>query len=41
MNNILDIKTPAESVAQRRKSDFDLSNHGIGSLRLDYWNLTA
>ncbi|RPI91238.1 MAG: phosphoenolpyruvate carboxykinase (ATP) [Chloroflexi bacterium] len=41
MNNILNIKTPAESVAQLRKADFNLSNHSIGNLRLAYWNLTT
>lgn len=41
MNNILNIKTPAEAVAQLRKADFNLSNHGIGNLRLAYWNLTT
>ena len=41
MNNLLNIKTPAESVAQLRKADFNLSNHGIGNLRLGYWNLTT
>ncbi|MGA7193633.1 MAG: phosphoenolpyruvate carboxykinase (ATP) [Anaerolineales bacterium] len=39
MNNLLNIKTPAESVAQARKADYNLSNHGIGNLRLAYWNL--
>ena len=39
MNNMLNIKTPAESVAQTRKADFNLSNHGVGNLRLAYWNL--
>lgn len=41
MNNLLNIKTPAESVAQARKADFNLSNHGIGNLRLAYWNLAT
>jgi phosphoenolpyruvate carboxykinase (ATP) len=41
MNNLLNIKTPAESVAQLRKADFNLSNHGIGNLRLAYWNLAT
>jgi phosphoenolpyruvate carboxykinase (ATP) len=41
MNNLLNIKTPAESMAQIRKADFNLSNHGIGSLRLVYWNLVT
>lgn len=39
MNNILNIKTPAESIAQARKADYNLSNHGISNLRLAYWNL--
>ena len=41
MNNLLNIKTPAETVAQLRKADFNLSNHGIGNLRLAYWNLVT
>jgi phosphoenolpyruvate carboxykinase (ATP) len=41
MNNLLNIKTPAEAVAQLRKADFNLSNHAIGNLRLAYWNLTT
>ena len=39
MNNLLNIKTPGESVAQTRKADYNLSNHSVGSLRLAYWNL--
>ena len=39
MNNLLNIKTPAESIAQARKADYNLSNHGISNLRLAYWNL--
>ena len=41
MNNLLNIKTPAESVAQIRKADYNLSNHSIGNLRLAYWNLAT
>lgn len=41
MNNILNIKTPAEGIAQARKADYNLSNHGISNLRLAYWNLTT
>ena len=41
MNNVLNVKTPAESVAQFREADFNLSNHGFGNLRLAYWNLTT
>ena len=40
MNNLLNIKTPAESVAQARKADYNLSNHGVSNLRLAYWNLS-
>ncbi len=29
MNNILDIKSPAEGQAAARKSDFGLENHGL------------
>jgi phosphoenolpyruvate carboxykinase (ATP) len=39
MNDFLNIKTPAESVAQVRKADYNLSNHGVSNLRLAYWNL--
>src|SRR5258708_9248158 len=39
MNNLLNIETPAESTAQLRKADYNLSNHGISNLRLAYWNL--
>src|SRR5258707_15714533 len=39
MSNLLNIKTPAESIAQSRKADYNLSNHGVGNLRLAYWNL--
>ncbi len=39
MNNLLNIKTPAELIAQFRKADYNLSNHGISNLRLAYWNL--
>jgi phosphoenolpyruvate carboxykinase (ATP) len=39
MNNLLSIKTPAESVAQSRQADYNLSNHGVSNLRLAYWNL--
>ena len=39
MNNLLNIKTPAESIAQLRKADYNLANHGVGNLRLAYWNL--
>lgn len=41
MNNILNIKTPAESNADVLKSDYDLANHGLTNLRKVYWNLNA
>lgn len=39
MNNLLDIKTPAESQAAARKSDYGLENHGLLNLNKVYWNL--
>ncbi len=39
MNNLLNIKTPAQGIAQTRKADYNLSNHGLSNLRLAYWNL--
>ncbi len=39
MNNILNIKTPAEGEAKGLKSDYGLDNHGISNLRMSYWNL--
>ena len=39
MNNILNIKTPAESEAGALKSDYGLDNHGLTNLRKTYWNL--
>lgn len=41
MNNILNIKTPAEAQAQELKSDFGLKNIGIVNFRAAYWNLPA
>ena len=41
MNNLLNIKTPAEAVAQSRKADYNLSNIGVSNLRLAYWNLAT
>lgn len=40
MNNLLNIKTPAESQADALKSDYGLDNHGIVNTRKVYWNLT-
>lgn len=39
MNNILNIKSPAEAQASILKSDFGLSNIGLSNLRKIYWNL--
>ncbi len=41
MNNILNIKTPAENEAQAVKSDYGLDNHGLSNLRKVYWNLPS
>jgi len=39
MNNILNIKTPAEGEAGILKSDYGVDNHGLFNLRKVYWNL--
>ncbi|NLG72855.1 MAG: phosphoenolpyruvate carboxykinase (ATP) [Chloroflexi bacterium] len=39
MNNLLNIKTPAEAQALSLKSDYGLENHGLFNLRQVYWNL--
>jgi phosphoenolpyruvate carboxykinase (ATP) len=39
MNNLLNIKTPAEEQAPARKADFGLANHGLTNLRKVFWNL--
>jgi phosphoenolpyruvate carboxykinase (ATP) len=39
MNNILDIRTPAEPQAGALKSDFGLESLGLHNLRKAYWNL--
>lgn len=39
MNNLLNIKTPAEEQAGELKCDFGLKNHGFSNLRKEYWNL--
>jgi phosphoenolpyruvate carboxykinase (ATP) len=41
MNNLLNIKTPAEDQAGALKSDYGLKNHGLRNLRKVYWNLPA
>ena len=40
MNNLLNIKTPAESIAGALASDYDLKMHGLMNMRQVYWNLT-
>ena len=39
MNNLLNIKTPAEAQAEALKNDYGLENHGLMNLRKVYWNL--
>ncbi len=39
MNNLLDIKTPAEPQAQALKADYGLAYLGLSNLRKVYWNL--
>jgi phosphoenolpyruvate carboxykinase (ATP) len=41
MNNILDIKTPTEGIAQAVKSDYGLDLLGLANLRQIYWNLPS
>ena len=41
MNNLLNIKTPAEGQAKDLKPDFGLEHLGLSNLRLVYWNLPA
>ncbi|MCX8061115.1 MAG: phosphoenolpyruvate carboxykinase (ATP) [Anaerolineales bacterium] len=40
-NNLLNIHTPAESVAEALKADYNLSILGLDNLRKVYWNLSA
>lgn len=39
MNNLLDIKTPAQSQAGALRSEYGLENLGLSNLRQAYWNL--
>jgi len=39
VNNILNIKTPAESIAEALACDYDLKMHGLHNPRKVYWNL--
>mgnify|MGYP001768123391 CR=1 FL=1 len=41
MNNLLDIKTPAEGQAAALKADYGLESLGLMNLRKVYWNLTS
>jgi phosphoenolpyruvate carboxykinase (ATP) len=41
MNNLLNIKTPAENEASAIKSDYGIDNIGLINLRKAYWNLPA
>jgi phosphoenolpyruvate carboxykinase (ATP) len=38
-NNLLNIRTPAQSEAGALKSDYGLANHGLVNLNCVYWNL--
>lgn len=39
MNNLFNIRTPAEGEAGALRSDYGLENHGLVNLRKAYWNL--
>ncbi|MBT3189613.1 MAG: phosphoenolpyruvate carboxykinase (ATP) [Anaerolineae bacterium] len=39
MNNIFNVKTPAEKQAAAMRSDYGLKNIGLSNLRKAYWNL--
>ena len=41
MNNILNIRTPAQLQAEAIKSDYGLDNHGFINLHKIYWNLNT
>ncbi len=41
MNNILNIKTPAEAQADATKADYGLDNIGLNNLHKVYWNLST
>jgi phosphoenolpyruvate carboxykinase (ATP) len=39
MNNLLNIRTPAQGQANALRSDYGLNNHGLTNLNNVYWNL--
>jgi hypothetical protein len=39
INNLQNIKTPAQGQASEYKSDYGLANHGLANLNTVYWNL--
>ncbi len=41
MNNLLNIKTPAQAVADALACDYGLENHGLTDLNIVYWNLST
>jgi phosphoenolpyruvate carboxykinase (ATP) len=41
MNNLLNIKTPAQEQASNLNSEYGLANHGLTNLRVVYWNLPS
>jgi phosphoenolpyruvate carboxykinase (ATP) len=41
MSNLNNGKTPASTVADARKANYDLANHGMREFRTAFWNLTT
>jgi len=41
MNNLLNIKSPAQDIAKAYKADYGLENHGLTNLSNVYWNLQS
>src|SRR3990172_5490252 len=41
MNNVLEIKSPAQDQADALRSDFGLANHGLTNLHQVYWNVPS
>lgn len=39
MNNLLNLKSPAQEQAAALKADYGLENHGLTNLNEVYWNL--
>src|SRR5687767_306628 len=41
MDQTLNAKSPADSIAHARKAEYDLSRQGMPDARIVYWNLTT